>query len=250
VTKKERTKNPYLFKIEQIELSSIIDYLKENDNDIVKNKKDLPPQNIMSKFMNIFNSNEPKEIESNLSIKNDNTPQSDKILNENMNSNRELIKQLNEEKNKNKQLLNELNNEKKKVLELTNKIKLLEETYSNNDNFKKINELQKLINAKDKELNNLKLKLQNNDLLTSINDGEEIIAVNFTSSDQDINCPMACKNTNILARLEEKLYNDYPKYKDYHTYLTVNGIVVKRFKTLEENGIKNGNSIIVNKYDE
>ena len=61
---------------------------------------------------------------------------------------------------------------------------------------------------------------------------------------------MACKNTNILARLEEKLYNDYPKYKDYHTYLTVNGIVVKRFKTLEENGIKNGNSIIVNKYDE
>ena len=123
--------------------------IEENDNDIIKNKKDSPPQNIMSKFLNIFNSNEPKEIESNLSIKNDNTPQSDKILNENMNSNRELIKQLNEEKNKNKQLLNELNNEKKKVLELTNKIKFLEETYSNNDKFKKINELEKLIRAKD-----------------------------------------------------------------------------------------------------
>ena len=61
---------------------------------------------------------------------------------------------------------------------------------------------------------------------------------------------MACKNTDIIARLEEKLYNEYPKYKDYNTYLTVNGNVIKRFKTLDENGIKNGNSIIVNIYDE
>ena len=53
---------------------------------------------------------------------------------------------------------------------------------------------------------------------------------------------MACKNTNIIARLEEKLYNEYPNYKDYHTYLTVNGIVVKRFKTLEENGIITSNN--------
>jgi hypothetical protein len=62
--------------------------------------------------------------------------------------------------------------------------------------------------------------------------------------------PMACKNTDTIARLEEKVYNEYPKYKDCNTYLTVNGNVIKRFKTLDENGIKNYNSIIVHTYDE
>ena len=69
------------------------------------------------------------------------------------------------------------------------------------------------------------------------------MAVNFTSCENDINCPMPCKNTTLVSRLEEKLYNDYPRYKDFPTYLTVNGTIVSRFKTLEENGIKNGNSI-------
>ena len=46
--------------------------------------------------------------------------------------------------------------------------------------------------------------IENNNLVTSINPGEEVIAVNFTSIDQTINYPIACKNTTILARLEEK----------------------------------------------
>ena len=61
---------------------------------------------------------------------------------------------------------------------------------------------------------------------------------------------MACKNTDIISRLEEKLYDEYPEFKEFNTYLMVNGNLVKRFKTLDENGIKNGNSIIVNIYDE
>ena len=62
--------------------------------------------------------------------------------------------------------------------------------------------------------------------------------------------PIPCKNTDTFVKIEEKIYNEYPKYKDYNTYLTVNGNVIKRFKTLEENGIKSGNIIIVNIYDE
>ena len=40
-----------------------------------------------------------------------------------------------------------------------------------------------------------------------------------------------------------------PKYKEYNTYLTANGSTVKRFKTIEENKIKKGNTIIINRYD-
>ena len=249
VTKKERAKNPYLFKIEQTELTSIKDYIENESSNKEEDEEPLPPRtksvevpvpdkkSDYSDNTKFFESNKIKDVNSTSNI----------ILNKDINSNEELIKQLNEEKNKNKQLLNELNNEKKKVIELTNKIKLLEN--NNNNNIKRINDLEKLINEKDKELKNLKLKFEKNDLVTIINPGEEVIAVYFTSSENDINCPMPCKNTTLVSRLEEKLYNDYPRYKDFPTYLTVNGTILNRFKTLEENGIKNGNSILVNKYD-
>ena len=245
VTKDERNKKTNIFKIDYSELTSIKDYLK-NDNineGVGQNPLFQRRKTIQIPFKKPDYSYKIKK-ESN-KIKDDN-PISNKILNKDINSNEELIKQLNEEKNKNKQLLEELNKERKKVVELTNKIKLLEE---NNNKIKKINELEELIKEKDKELKDLKSKIEKNDLVPTLNPGEEVIAVNFTSCEMDINCPMPCKKNTLLSRLEEKLYNDYPRYKDFPTYLTVNGTIVSRFKTLEENGIKNKNSILVNKYD-
>ena len=100
-------------------------------------------------------------------------------------------------------------------------------------------------------MDELKLKLinKNDNSITYIKPGEKIISVNFSSISQDIHYFIPCKNTDIISRIEEKLYNEYPKYKDYNTYLTVNGNVIKRFKSIEENGIKNSNTIIVNIYD-
>ena len=157
----------------------------------------------------------------------------------------ELLNQLNEEKNKNKKLLEELNKEKIKVKELNDKIKIYEN--SNNNYLKTIKELEKQINSKNHEINNLK---ENNDKnknkITSIKSGEDIIAICFISIDQNIHRPISCKKTDILVKIEEKIYHEYPEYKDYNTYLTVNKNVINRFKTLEENGIKDGNTIIVN----
>ena len=131
----------------------------------------------------------------------------------------------------NEELINSLNNEKES---LNNRIK----------------EIENLINFKNNELYNLRARLNNNNTILNINPGEQIIAVNFVSLSQDIHKPIACKNTDIVSRLEESLYNDYPKYKDLNTYLTVNGNVIKRFKTIDENKIKDGNTIIINTYDE
>jgi len=55
---------------------------------------------------------------------------------------------------------------------------------------------------------------------------------------------MICKNTEKFIRLEEKLYNDYPKYSESENYFMVNGNRVSRFKTLDENKIKNSDNII------
>ena len=159
----------------------------------------------------------------------------------------ELLNQLNEEKNKNKKLLEELNKEKMKVKELNDVIKIY--VNSNKNYFKTILELEKQLNSKDSEINNLKNNNDKNEN-TTIKSDEKIIAIFFTSTHQDIYRPIPCKNTDVFVKIEEKIYNEYPKYKDYNTYLTVNGNIIKRFKTLEENGIKDGNTIIVNIYDE
>ena len=142
--------------------------------------------------------------------------------------------------------MEELNKEKIKVKELNDKIKIYEN--SNDKNIKIIKELEKQINSKNLEIDYLK---KNNDKnkITSIKSGEEIIAIFFTSVNQEIHRHIPCKNTDIFAKIEEKIYDEYPEYKNYNTYLTANGNIIKRFKTLKENEIKDGNTIIVNIYD-
>ena len=51
------------------------------------------------------------------------------------------------------------------------------------------------------------------------------------------------QNTDLFVRLEEKLYNDFPKYKNYEIFFKVNTRPILRFKTLEENRIKNNDMI-------
>jgi hypothetical protein len=140
------------------------------------------------------------------------------------------------------------------VAELTEKLKYYLNT-NTSDYVKKIKELKQLNDKQKTELNELKTKINNtnlskNDSLSVVNPGEKIIAIKFECPENNINFPMACKNTDIISRLEEKLYDEYPEFKEFNTYLMVNGNLVKRFKTLDENGIKNRNSIIVNIYDE
>ena len=154
----------------------------------------------------------------------------------------------------NKKLLEELNKEKLKVKELNDKVKKLNDKLkicenSNNENIKKIKEMEKIIKSKNLEINKLK---SNNDKnkITNIEKGEKIIAIFFTSIHEEIHRPISCKSTDTFIKIEEKIYKEYPKYKDYNTYLTINGNVINRYKTLEENGIQDGNTIIVNIYDE
>jgi len=141
--------------------------------------------------------------------------------------------------------MEQLSNEQKKVKELNDKIKLYE---NNNNNNNKIKELEEIIKSLKSQIYDLKNKT-NNDKITNIKAGEEIVALFFTSINQDVHRPISCKNTDTFVRIEEKIYNEYPQYKDLNTYLTVNGNVIKRFKTLDENKIKDGNTIIINVYE-
>ena len=118
----------------------------------------------------------------------------------------------------------------------------------NNNNLSLIKNLQNKLNQKEQELYQLNNNLNSNQL--KINTKNKWgFAISFRSNDQTINYPMICNAKDCISRLEEELYNEFPKYKDYNTYLTCNGIILKRFKTVGENNIKKGDSIIVNIYE-
>ena len=72
-----------------------------------------------------------------------------------------------------------------------------------------------------------------------------MISVLFmTQGNQDIiNYSMACKTTDLFSSLEERLYQDFPNYRNIEKIFMVNTNRISRNKTLEENNIKNNDII-------
>jgi len=120
--------------------------------------------------------------------------------------------------NSNEQLISKLNNEKEKINNLNDQIQILKLELSN-------------------------YKHENN------NPEEKTISIIFQTADQSITRSYACQKTDIFVDLEKKLYNEYSKFKDLETYSMCNGRKIFRFKTLEENKIKDSDIIIINTFD-
>ena len=140
----------------------------------------------------------------------------------------ELKKRLNEEMNKNSKLSIENEKLRKKLENANIKIESLE----------KLKKKQIGLNNDDN---------QSEYLITSLNPGDKLLAVNFVSmGNQDIgHYNLICKNTDLFINLEERLYKDFPKFKDYNTFFSVNGKGVKRFKSIGDNNIKNNDVISI-----
>ena len=75
---------------------------------------------------------------------------------------------------------------------------------------------------------------------------ETIIAVTFVKPSLNINYPMACQLTDIFSKVEEKLYQEFPELRSKNYNFTVNGKVIDKSLTFEENKIKSGNNILIN----
>ena len=102
-----------------------------------------------------------------------------------------------------------------------------------------INNYQNIINQKELELNKFRSQLNNNDIRKNV-DFDDIMCVNFISSDQIVHYAASCLKTNTFAEIEEKLYKQYPQYRETNNSFIANGTQVLRFKTIAENKIGNG----------
>ena len=127
---------------------------------------------------------------------------------------------------------------------MENKIRFLTDELNKKESLK-IEELQKKILSLNETIEKYKSKTINQGII--YNPGDRIISVNFVSmGNQDImNYSIACKSSDLFVRLEEKLYADFPQFKEYETFFEVKAKRIKRFKTLEENKINNNDVISI-----
>ena len=121
----------------------------------------------------------------------------------------------------------------------------------NNIQNNKILELQRIIDMKNQEISQLYGRINSNNNGIKFMPGDNIIGIGFNSVNQKIqNYSRAYKDTEIVARIEEELYNEYPEFKEKETYLMLKGNKIMRFKTLKENNVKNGDIIQVHIYED
>jgi len=114
-----------------------------------------------------------------------------------------------------------------------------------NDLQNELNNYKAIINNFITDINNIsrkdsgfnKLKSNNNRNNVNLND---IVCVNFISSDKKVHYAVSCLKTDTFAEVEEKLYKQYPQYRETNNNFIANGTPVLRFKTIDENQIGNG----------
>ena len=166
------------------------------------------------------------------------------------------IKELESEKEKFQTILKEDNQkiiDLKSIIEKQNQIILNikngENTIQNIDNHNDIiSTLKNELLQKDKEIINLKAKFNNDYNMIHI-DRNNMISLNFISVDQKINYSIPCLNNDIFAKIEEILYKKYPDYRETNNCLISNGKQILRFKTIKENNLKSGVTILLEKPD-
>ena len=102
----------------------------------------------------------------------------------------------------------------------------------------KINKLKQIIIQKDNEINELKSKLSKNKVYMN-----DIMVINFLSTDQNIRCGIPCLADDTFAEVEEKLYQQFNEFRDTNNILLFKGSIILRFKKVRENNIHNGDTI-------
>jgi len=209
-------------------------------------------------YQNMFNLNntfQNNNFQDNSFFQNNNINNSNNNIEQNIDTNKcqnnliynkeyELNKKINElenllmkEKKENNQLILKINDlENKLKLKISNENslnKLIEELEKTKiDLNENLLQLKKILKTKDNEIIKLKEKLNQNNLI-----------LNIISFDESINVSLLVKKTDSLTNIEEEIYNKYPEYRNINNYFKINNQKINKYKSLEENNIKEGSII-------
>jgi len=246
---------------------------EENTNEFKQNKEsiEIEQKQYQYQYQNesqkISTQNESKEINENKIFDGDSDLLKDQAIKEMKECNdrlQEKIDKLNEineeEVKKSKQLSEkikslekELSDEKKKNEDLTKELEAAKknapkesqivEVKSTNENK---DELLQNILLKDKEISELKKKLESSILLS---EGEELISIIFIYEEQHVHYSIICKNVDSVSIAEQKLFEKFPEMKDEEYDYYLNDTRLKRGYKFKEKKIENGAIITLKKRD-
>ena len=107
-------------------------------------------------------------------------------------------------------------------------------------NINEISNLKQIIIQKDKEINELKSKIPKRNV-----NMDEIMVINFLSTDQNIRCGISCLADDTFAEVEEKLYKKFDQFRDTNNVLLFGGNIILRFKKVRENNLHDGDTILI-----
>ena len=99
------------------------------------------------------------------------------------------------------------------------------------------------LNIKNNEINELKLKLQNNGKLEQKINLSDVLVIYFKPVDNSFYDGIKCLANETFAEVEEKLYKKHNDFRNTNNMLTANALPVLRFKTIGENNIHDGDVI-------
>ena len=101
----------------------------------------------------------------------------------------------------------------------------------------------------DKRTRELKLISNENIYDKKLVDINQIIIIQFISTDSKINRGIKCLPSDIFVEVEEKLYKIYPEYRETNNCFIANGRAILRFKTIAGNNLKDGDTVMLNIFD-
>ena len=158
-----------------------------------------------------------------------------------------MIKKINNlkyELNEIEQKIIKLENSIEDKTKLINNIETIElKNYLNKNSFIELGEIKNLINKfklNEKNINEIKL----ND--PSSFKPEQMMSVIFMSYDENIHYSVVCKKTDIFSKIESLFYDKYPEYNSLNNNFIINGNIIDKSKSLEENNIQNSDIIMIN----
>ena len=236
-------------KINQIKLIS--DNIELEDNTILYNS--IIQENSLIYLSNKKLGNEEEKINNEMKYLNQTLKQ--KIINfenkikkmddmnkELINKNKKLEESLKNLKDKNLQYEKIINDQKKTIDNLNENLSLFNGKKDNVEN--EILELVKELREKEKEIKSLKSSFP-----FEIKQGEKLMSIIFISVDQKIHHSFICKNTDMFINIEKSLYDIYPEYKESENYFLLRGLKINKYKSLEDNNIKNSDIITLSQYN-
>ena len=126
-------------------------------------------------------------------------------------------------------------NDLEKIKELEEKLKEVNDILHD-----RINKANSIININQKTIEELKEKLSR--FPFEILKGEKLMSIIVISSDKKLHRTIICKNTELFCDLEKKIYQDNDKI-DIGNYFTLNGKKIDETKSLDDNNIKDNDTI-------